>query len=115
MACETRLKPRQTISERAAEVRRAVDRISAAIASGRVKVIVSKAGAVALEGLDDTTRDGVTDACAYRKIMTTGSAMARMAIARAEQLAGRMVDRAVIGAAGGHTHSHDGGLNWHKH
>jgi hypothetical protein len=38
--------------------------------------------------------------------------MARLAIQRAEQLAGRSVDRAVIGHG---THSHDGGRTWHEH
>jgi hypothetical protein len=42
--------------------------------------------------------------------MATGSALAKQAIARAEQLAGRTVDRAALTA--GH-HSHDGGKTWH--
>jgi hypothetical protein len=42
--------------------------------------------------------------------MSTGSALAKAAIARAEQVAGRTVDRQAI--AHGH-YSHDGGRSWH--
>jgi hypothetical protein len=44
--------------------------------------------------------------------MATGSAMAKTAIARAEALAGRSVNRQAV--AQGH-HSHDGGATWHQH
>lgn len=111
MPCDTRLKPRQTISERADEVRRAITRLSEALATGRAKVKVGPQGAIAFEGLTADERDGVTDACAYRRIMVTGSALARAAIARAEQLAGRSLDRRVIAQG---THSHDGGKTWHN-
>jgi hypothetical protein len=112
MPCDTRLKPRQTINERAAEVRQATERLAAALAAGRVKVKIGPQGAIAFEGWDANSRDGITDACAYRRIMATGNAMARLAIQRAEQLAGRSVDRAVVGHG---THSHDGGHTWHSH
>jgi len=112
MACDTRLKPRQTISERAKEVREAVERLATAIASGRVRAKVGPQGAIAFEGWDNVSRDGITDGCAYRRIMATGSAMAKMHIARAEQLAGRSVNKQAV--AQGH-HSHDGGATWHKH
>jgi hypothetical protein len=52
----------------------------------------------------------VTDACAYRRIMATNSALARAAIARAEQLSGRSVDKAAVAHG---MHSHDGGVTWH--
>lgn len=112
MPCDTRLKLRQTISQRAAEVRAVTTKIEAGLLSGRVKVKIGPQGAVAFDGLTDADRDGVTDACAYRRIMITGSALARAAIARAEQLAGRSVDRQVIGQG---AHSHDGGRSWHDH
>lgn len=112
MPCDTRLKPKQTIQERADEVRRAVGRIQAGIIQGRVKVKVGPQGAIAFDGVTNEERDGVTDACAYRRIMISGSALAKAAIARAEQMAGRSVDRAVVGQ--GH-HSHDGGRTWHDH
>jgi hypothetical protein len=110
--CDTRLKPRQTISQRAAEIREAIARLSQAMAAGRVKVKVGSQGAVALEGWDTTSRDGITDACAIRQIMKHGSATAKMAIERAEQLAGRKIDKQVLGVG---VHSHDGGQTWHDH
>jgi hypothetical protein len=109
VACDTRLKPRQTISERAKEVREAVERLAAAIAAGRVRVKVGPQGAVAFEGWEEKSRDGVTDGCALRRIMATGSAMAKMHIARAEQLAGRSIDKT------SRLHTHDNGQTWHKH
>ena len=53
----------------------------------------------------------VTDACAYRRLMATGPALAKAAIARAEQMAGRSVDKMAV--AHGH-HTHDG-VHWHTH
>jgi hypothetical protein len=112
MSCDTRLKPKQTISQRAEEVRRAIAKLSDAVAAGRVKVTIGAQGAIAFEGWDAAERDGVTDACAYRRLMVSGSALAKAAIARAEQLAGRSVDRRVIAQG---AHSHDGGRTWHDH
>ena len=111
MPCDTILKPKQTIQQRAEEIRRAVAGLSAALASGRVKAIVGPQGAIAFEGWDVAERDGVTDACAFRRIMVTGSVLAKAAIARAEQLAGRTVDRRVVAHG---VHSHDGGVSWHR-
>lgn len=112
MACDTRLKPRQTISERAVEVREAVTRLAAALAAGRVQVKIGANGVPVFTGWDEQSRDGITDACAYRRIMSTGSALARMAIAKAEQMSGRTVNKQAVAA--GH-HSHDGGQTWHTH
>lgn len=110
MPCDTRLKPRQTIQQRKEEVRKAVDRLASGLTSGRIKAKVGPQGAIAFVGFEGTDRDGVTDACAYRRIMATGSQQAKLAIMKAEQLAGRTVDRQAI--AQGH-HSHDGGETWH--
>ena len=52
---------------------------------------------------------GFVYACAYRRIMATGSAIAKMEIARAEAMAGRGVDRRVLSQG---IHSHDGGQTW---
>lgn len=112
MPCDTRLKPRQTISERAKEVREAVERLAAALAAGRVKVKVGPQGAIVFENWDATSRDGITDACAYRRIMATGTAMAKLAIQQAERMAGRSVN---VQAVGQGVHSHDGGRTWHNH
>ena len=112
MPCDTQLKPKQTIQQRAEEVRHSVARLSAALASGRVKAKVGPQGAIAFEGWIEAERDEVTDACAYRRLMVNGSVFAKAAIGRAEQLACRSVDRRV-NAQG--AHSHDGGRTWHDH
>ncbi len=112
MPCDTRLKPRQTIQQRAEEVRRVLDLVQSALVAGRVKVRVGPQGAVAFEGISEVERDGVTDACIYRRLMVSGSALARAKVAQAEQLAGRTVDKFVVGHG---VHSHDGGHTWHGH
>jgi hypothetical protein len=112
MVCDTRLKPQQTLTARMDEIRRTVARLSEGLASGRIKAVVGPQGAIAFNGLTETERDGVTDACAYRQLMITGSPLARAAIARAEALAGRSVDRRAVAQG---AHSHDGGHSWHDH
>jgi hypothetical protein len=110
MACETKLRPRQTVSERKAAIKKAIEKLSYALARGQVKAFVGPQGAIAFQGWDSPSRDGITDACGYRMIMATGSALARAAIEKAETMAGRGVDRKVIGQG---IHSHDGGASWH--
>jgi hypothetical protein len=112
MVCDIRLKAKQTIQQRAEEVRRAVARLSDALASGRVKVKIGPQGAIVFEGWTAAERDGVTDSCAYRRLMVTGSALAKAAITRAEQIAGRPVSRQALGQG---VHSHDNGRTWHDH
>jgi ribosome-binding factor A len=109
MVCETRLRPRQTLTERKRQVRELVSKIAADLASGRVKVVVDRrTGAIAFSGISD--RRDVTDACVYRQIMAGTNMSAKLAIAKAEQLAGRAVDRQVVSHG---VHSHDGGQTWH--
>jgi hypothetical protein len=112
MPCDTRLKRGQTIQQRAAEVKKVAYDVNSLIAAGRVKPVVDKrTGAIAFQGLDDNIRDGATDACIYRRIMVSGSSLTKAALQRAEQLAGRSVDKQAL--AQGH-HSHDGGATWHE-
>lgn len=111
MPCDTRLKPRQTISQRAAEIRERVARLDVKLMKRTVKPVVNRVtGAIAFQGITDEERDGMTDACIYRRIMATGSALAKAEIQRAEQLAGRAVDRQALAQG---IHSHDGGSTWH--
>jgi hypothetical protein len=110
MPCDTRRLPNQTLTERKAEVKTAIERLIAKLTSGTVRPVVGLTGAIAFQGWGDNERSRVTDACAYRTIMATGSASAKAAIARAEMLSGRTVNRASVAA--GH-HSHDGGVTWH--
>jgi hypothetical protein len=112
MPCDTKLAKGQTISERKAEIKTAVGRLAALLAAKQVKPVIGPQGAIAFEGWTEQDRSRVTDACAYRQIMSTGSALARAAIAKAEQLAGRSVNRQVVGQG---VHSHDGGHHWHDH
>ena len=111
MPCDTRLKPRQTIKERAKEVKERIDALVAKLASGAVKPVIDKrTGAVAFSGWNDQERDGITDACAYRRVLVQGTALAKAALTRAEQIAGRAVNREALTNG---VHSHDGGHTWH--
>lgn len=111
MPCDTQLKPKQTIQQRASEVRQVVYDVNSLIATGKIKPVVDRlTGAIAFEGISDAIRDGVTDACMYRRLMVSGSSLTKAAIARAEQIAGRTVDKRAIAAG---VHSHDGGKSWH--
>lgn len=112
MVCDTRLKPRQTISERKAEVAKMVENLARQLASGKVKPLIGPQGAIAFTGLTEAERDGVTDACAYRRLLASGSTTALLAIQRAEMAAGRKVNMQVVGQG---QHSHDGGKTWHSH
>lgn len=112
MACETyRRTPQQTPQERIDEVVKAVGGLDKALAMGSIKAIVGSQGAIAFVGWTNGRAD-VTDACAYRRIMTSGSALAKQAIMKAEQLAGRAVSKDAIAQG---IHSHDGGKTWTKH
>jgi len=104
-------KPNQSLAQRREEVTKAVARIVSLLVSGKAKAKVGPQGAIAFDGISAEDRDGVTDNCAYRRIMSTGSALARATIAKAEQLAGRSVDRMAVGRG---IHSHDGGATWHR-
>jgi hypothetical protein len=111
MPCDTRLKRGQTIQQRAAEVRQVVNDVNSLISSGKVKPVVDKkTGSVAFQGLDENLRDGVTDACVYRRLMVSGSSLTKAALQRAEQIAGRSVNKQALAHG---PHSHDGGKTWH--
>lgn len=115
MPCDTRLKKGQSISERKAEIKAMVDKLVRGLTSGSIKPVVGPQGAVAFQGLTEADRDGVTDACAYRRLLATGSASAIMAIQRAEMLAGRKVNSQQVGI-GAHAHfDANGGIIWHAH
>jgi len=110
MPCDSRLKRGQTISQRAEEVRRVVKTIDSFLVRGIVKMKVGPQGAVVFVGIPEDERDGVTDACIYRRIMATGTGLAKAAIARAEAMSGRTVDRQIVASG---LHSHDGGISFH--
>lgn len=112
MPCDTKLRTGQTIQERKEEIKQTVATLDALIRAKRVRPVVGPQGAIAFEGWQEADRNRVTDACAYRRIMATGSALARAELARSEQLAGRSIDRRVVAHG---AHSHDGGRTWHDH
>jgi hypothetical protein len=113
MVCDTRPRRRnQTLTERKTEVKTAVQKLADALSQGRVKPVIGPQGAIAFQNWSEDDRAAISDACAYRLIMATGSATAKLAIARAEQLAGRSVDRQAL-AQGAHGHFGPGGVSWH--
>jgi hypothetical protein len=108
MPCNTWVRPKQTLAERIDEIKKAIALLDAKIKKRLVKPVVGPQGSITFAGWVGD-RVGITDACAYRRIMATGSALARAEIARAEQIAGRQVDRRVVASG---VHSHDGGTTW---
>ena len=112
MPCDTQNLPGQTLSSRKDEVLKAVGRLNTLLAAGAVKAKVGPQGAIAFEGWTTEDRSRVTDACAYRRIMATGSGLAKAQIAKAELMAGRSVNRQVVASG---VHSHDHGVTWHDH
>jgi hypothetical protein len=109
--CYSKTLAGQSLTERKSEVREAVERLAKALASGRARAVVGPQGAITFtgEGASVVGDYRITDACCYRKIMSTGSALARAAIAKAEMMAGRAVDRNTVAAG---VHSHDA-VTWH--
>jgi hypothetical protein len=110
MPCDRKLRKGETISQRAEAIRKAVESLAAGLGASRIKAIIGPQGAIAFLGWSEEDRNGVDDNCAYRRIMATGSALAKAAIMRAEQLAGRSVNKQALAQG---VHSHDRGATWH--
>ena len=109
MACDFRIPAGMTPVQRKTQIEQAVDRLNKALEAGTVKVKVGPSRAITFVG--SWQRDGISDTCAYRKLTIAGSSALRMAVARAEALAGVKIDPKAIAAG---EHSHDGGRSWHK-
>lgn len=112
MACDTMLGRNQTLAQRKDQVRKAAAIIDKLIAQRKAGVKVGPQGAVTFTGISDSDRAGMTDACVYRMLSRTGSAATKLAILKAEQVAGHTVNRAALVAG---VHSHDGGNTWSAH
>lgn len=112
MPCDTRRLPNQTLTQRKEEIRTTIANLSKALIAGKVKPVIGPQGAIAFQGWGEQDRNRVTDSCAYRSLLSTGSALALQAIAKAEMLSGRKVDRQQVAVG---AHSHDGGATWHSH
>lgn len=110
MPCDTVRRPNQSLIQRNAEVKAALDRLKRYIAAGQVRIVIAPNGAVGLAGWKD--RDDVTDVCAIRCLQAEGSWELRQAIAKAEAMAGQ---KANLQATAAGWHSHDGGGSWSKH
>src|SRR3990172_1895859 len=110
MPCDTKVKAQQTVEQRQAEVRAAVERVSAALRAGTARLKIGPQGAVAVETTEDT--DGVMDACMFRRVKKENTFEFRKALATAEASAGRKVNLVAIASG---VHSHDGGKTWGQH
>lgn len=88
------------------QTRAALDRLNDALERQAVTVTIGAEGSIAFVGRTDAERGGLADLCAYRRLMVENSWPLRLAVQRAEALAGRAVNPAAIAAG---VHSHDGG------
>jgi hypothetical protein len=112
MACETRRRRGQSLSVRQKEVKDVISKIAGRILQEKTKIVIDKfTGAVAFTGIDDI-RDDVTDACVFRALMISGPMTVKLAIQKAEALAGRTVSKEALAQG---VHSHDGGQSWGSH
>lgn len=110
MPCDTQLLPQQTMSQRMAEIRDYTTKIDTLIAQGRVKIKVGPQGAVVFVDLQTADRGRMTDGCIYRRLIATGSVKTKLAIQRAEQIAGVQINKQIVAQG---IHSHNGGASWH--
>lgn len=112
MPCDTMRNPQQTEEQRKREVEQALADLQKQIASGMVQVVIGESGAICFSGWSEDSRRKVTDVCAYHALAQRDSWELRQAIARAEMLSGRKLNKQAIGAG---FHSHDGGQTWSTH
>jgi len=89
----------------------ALERLEKALAQGKVTLRIGENGAIVFDGWGKSSRDYVTDVCAYRHLTTKRSWELRKAVAKAETVAGRKVS---AGAVASGVHSHDGGKSWNS-
>lgn len=108
MVCTSRRQPEETPAQRRARIDKALRKLAEQLGQGTARVVVGRNGAATIVGW--TEREDVADACAFRQLLANGNSQMRMALARAEALAGRKVSLAMINNG---THSHDGGATWH--
>lgn len=109
MACETRFTNVAPVV-RKSQIKAALERLENFLQTGRASLIIGPQGALAIKGWEGQDRDGVMDACAIRKLLSSNSWPLRQAIARAEAQQGRKADMRAVAAG---VHSHDGGITFH--
>ena len=108
MPCDTTLTRNQTEAQRRVEIDAALETLEKALGAQAVEVVIGSDGAVCFKGWGDERRS-MTDVCAYLTLASRGSWELRQAVARAETLSGRSVNRDAVVAG---RHSHDGGGTW---
>lgn len=106
MPCDTKAR---TPTERELQ-QAALERLRAKLAAGSASVVIGAQGGIAFAGWQD--RGGVSDLCAYRKLLASNSPELRRAVMAAEARYGRKIDPKAIAAG---MHSHDGGHTWGAH
>lgn len=115
MACDTRFRQGQTLSERKEEVKKAITLLDKLIAAGKVNMRVGTEGlgkgAVVFKGWSDAERAGITDACAFRLLTSSASMLTKLKMQQAQQMSGVSVNKQTLAHG---VHSHDGGATWHK-
>lgn len=113
MACDTRRVANQTPVQRKKQIADVLDRLNKALTVGEVGIVIDRmTGAVAFKGAAFLQDNSISDTCAYRKLLASGSSAFRMALVKAEALAGRKPNENAIAAG---VHSHDGGKTWGSH
>lgn len=89
---------------------RALKRLESQLEAGSASLVVGAAGSIAIKGWNE--REGLSDLCAYRRLLAMNSPQLRRAVMRAEAMSGRKVDAKAIASG---MHSHDGGKTWGTH
>jgi len=93
----------------------ALEQLQKSIGRGTVTIVVSKLnGAVAFNGWRAEDREGLSDICAYRALMSSPNMAPelRNALRKAQIMAGTPVSTRAIASG---LHSHDGGSTWSRH
>ncbi len=110
MPCDSRIPLGMTPPQRRKQIAQTIDALNKALIDKSVTVKIGANGAVAFVGWGQ--RNSVTDVCAYRKLLASGSPGLRAALVIAERAAGRKVDPQAVAAG---YHSHDDGKTFSKH
>ena len=98
---------RQRTASAEAEATRALKKLEQQLQEKSACLVVGQDGSLAINGWQD--RGGYSDLCAIRALEVKGSWAYRQALAQAEALAGRSVNKTALAVG---WHSHDGGSTW---
>lgn len=104
MPCTTRRLTANLSQQRQADL----DKLRAGLRSKQVSVVIGKGGSLAFKGWSSPL---AADLCAYRQLLGENNLDLRLAIAKAEALAGARLNPTAIASG---LHSHDGGATWSR-